>query len=142
MSLRQGRRVSIPTPTTIADGLTHATPAPLPFEVNQALFDRVVTATDAEIVEAMAACFTHLKAVVEPSGACALAAAISGRIDIFSGTIGVVLSRGKHRLDHVPVARRLRRDCWGRSWGAWPARRERAAASRHCMTASVCSPST
>ncbi|WP_433259479.1 threonine ammonia-lyase (plasmid) [Streptosporangium sp. CA-135522] len=94
LSLRQGGRVSIPTPATIADGLTHHAPAPLPFEVNQALLDQVVTVTDVEIVEAMAACFTHLKAVVEPSGACALAAAMCGRIEIFSGTIGVVLSGG------------------------------------------------
>ncbi|MEV1005140.1 threonine/serine dehydratase [Nonomuraea sp. NPDC050202] len=94
LSLRQGRRVSIPIPATIADGLTHATPAPLPFAINQALLDQVVTVGDAEIVEAMAAAFAHLKVVVEPSGACALAAVMCGRIEIFSGTIGVVLSGG------------------------------------------------
>ncbi|WP_327591407.1 threonine/serine dehydratase (plasmid) [Nonomuraea sp. NBC_00507] len=94
LSLREGRRVSIPTPATIADGLTHRTPAPLPFAINRALLDQVVTVSDTEIVEAMAACFTYLKAVVEPSGACALAAAICGRIEITSGTMGVVLSGG------------------------------------------------
>ncbi|WP_433358814.1 hypothetical protein [Streptosporangium sp. CA-115845] len=72
----------------------HATSAPLPFKVNQALLEQVVTITDAEIVEAMAACYTHLKAIVEPSGACAPAAAMCGRIEIFSGTIGVILSGG------------------------------------------------
>ncbi|WP_211267381.1 threonine ammonia-lyase [Nonomuraea candida] len=94
LSLREGRRVSIPTPVTIADGLTHSSPAPIPFAINQALLDQVVTVSDTEIVEAMAAAFTHLKAVVEPSGACALAAAICGRIEITSGTMGVVLSGG------------------------------------------------
>ncbi|MEV4477347.1 hypothetical protein [Nonomuraea sp. NPDC049504] len=54
----------------------------------------MVTVTDAEIVEAIAACFTRTKTVVEPSGACALATAMGGRIEIFSGRMGVVLSGG------------------------------------------------
>ncbi|MEQ4725019.1 threonine/serine dehydratase [Nonomuraea sp. B19D2] len=94
LSLREGRRVSIPTPATIADGLTHRTPAPLPFAINRALLDQVVTVSDTEITEAMAIGFTDLKAVIEPSGACALAAAICGRIEITSGTMGVILSGG------------------------------------------------
>ncbi|MEU8148446.1 hypothetical protein [Nonomuraea sp. NPDC048901] len=42
----------------------------------------------------MAACFAHLKVVIEPSGTSALAAAMCGRIEIISGTIGVVLPGG------------------------------------------------
>jgi threonine dehydratase len=93
LSLRQGRRVGIPTPVTIADGLAHSSPAALPFAINQALLDEVVTVTDAQIVQAMDACFSHLKTVAEPSGACALAAVLNGKIT-GSGTMGVVVSGG------------------------------------------------
>ncbi|MFI7126991.1 threonine/serine dehydratase [Nonomuraea sp. NPDC050153] len=99
LSLREGRRVSIPTPATIADGLTHRTPAPLPFDINRAFLDQVVTVSDAEIIEAMAVAFNYLRVVVEPSGACGLAAAICERIEITSGTMGVVLSGGNIALD-------------------------------------------
>ncbi|MER8042984.1 divalent cation tolerance protein CutA [Streptomyces sp. NPDC094032] len=43
---------------------------------------------------AMAFAFRHLKLVVEPSGACALAAILARAVPHESGTIGVVLSGG------------------------------------------------
>ena len=46
-----------------------------------ALVDEVVTVTDEQILAAMRFCFERCKLVVEPSGACALAAvlAVDGR---------------------------------------------------------------
>ena len=94
-SLRAGRRVVLPAvPHTIADGLCHTTPSALCWQVNSRLLDDVVTVTDDEIAQAMARAFRHLKVVVEPSGACALAAALAGHLPPTSGTIGVVISGG------------------------------------------------
>jgi threonine dehydratase len=93
-SLHQGRRVSIAPPATVADGLTHTTPAPLPFRINLTLLDEVVTVPDRAIAEAMRLCFTHLKVVVEPSGATALAALAAGRVQPASGRMAVVISGG------------------------------------------------
>ncbi|MFD9939531.1 hypothetical protein ACFWYW_02560 [Nonomuraea sp. NPDC059023] len=42
----------------------------LPLEINRALPDAVITVSGTAIIEAMAACFTYPKTVVEPSGAC------------------------------------------------------------------------
>lgn len=94
LSLSAGHREVIPQPRTIADGLTHTTPAALPFAVNCALLDQLVTVTDEQITAAMAACFRELKVVIEPSGACALAAAMFERIAPGRGLMGVVLSGG------------------------------------------------
>jgi threonine dehydratase len=92
-SLLAGRRVSIPEPDTIADGLRAREPGELTFEVNSRLLDDVVTVTEDAIIEAMRFCFTRLKLVVEPSGAVALAALLSSVVGAI-GRTGVVLSGG------------------------------------------------
>ena len=80
-SLRSGHLVTLPAvPDTIADGLRHTSPAPLPWEINKVLLDDVITVTDDNIVQAMRWAFEHLKIVAEPSGAVALAALAAGRL--------------------------------------------------------------
>jgi threonine dehydratase len=94
-SLAAGRRVSVPVPRTIADGQQTTTPGELTFAVIQENVDDVVTVTDEQIVDAMRFVFERLKVVVEPSGACALAALLSGATEIQPrGRVGVVLSGG------------------------------------------------
>ena len=93
-SLRAGHRVRIPEPVpTIADGLRASQPGELTFAVNSRSLDDVVTVTEDAIVDAMRFCFTRLKVVVEPSGAVALAALLSGVAGAV-GRTGVVLSGG------------------------------------------------
>ena len=92
-SLRAGHLVSLPAvPDTIADGLRHTSPAPLPWEVNKVLLDDVITVTDDCVVRAMGWAFEHLKIVAEPSGAAALAA-LAGTGPP-PGPAGVVISGG------------------------------------------------
>jgi len=91
--MRAGHRVSITEPDTIADGLRAREPGELTFAVNSRLLDDVVTVGEEAIIEAMRFCFTRLKIVVEPSGAVALAALLSGAIKA-RGRTGVVLSGG------------------------------------------------
>ena len=93
-SLASGRRERVTVGRTIADGQQTPSPGELTWPVIQALVDEVVTVSDAEIVAAMRFCFERLKLVVEPSGACALAALLAGRVDVGGLRVGVVLSGG------------------------------------------------
>ena len=91
-SLEAGERVRIDVPRTIADGQQLPTPGELTFEVIRERVDEVVLAGDAEIVDAMRFLFERMKTVAEPSGACALAALMAGRVS--GSRIGVVISGG------------------------------------------------
>jgi threonine dehydratase len=93
-SLAAGERVRIPVPHTIADGQQLPIPGELTFPVVQRLVAEIVTVSDAEIVAAMRFLFERVKTVVEPSGACALAALLSGRVDAGGARVGVTLSGG------------------------------------------------
>ncbi len=92
-SMQAGRLVAIPEPDTIADGLRARQPGELTFAVNSRLLDDVVTVSETAIVEAMRFCFVRLKVVVEPSGAVALAALLTGAVAP-AGRTAVVLSGG------------------------------------------------
>jgi threonine dehydratase len=87
-----GRRVEVPVPRTIADGLQVSVPGELTWEVNARLVDEFVVVSDAEIVRAMAFLFERMKIVVEPSGAVGAAALLEGRLDVSGKRVGVILS--------------------------------------------------
>lgn len=93
-SLAAGRRVVIPVPRTIADGQQASTPGALTFQVNRRLVDEIVLVTDDEILDAMAFAFDRLKIVTEPSGACAVAALLAGKLDVCGKRIGAIVSGG------------------------------------------------
>jgi threonine dehydratase len=99
-SLAEGRRVEIPVPPTIADGLQVTAPGKLTFEVNRRLLSGVETVTDDELVDAMTFLFDRCKLVVEPSGAAGVAALLAGKLDVEDQRVGVILSGG-----NVGVAR-------------------------------------
>ena len=60
----------------------------------RALAAGVVTVSDDEIRAAMRFAFERLKLVVEPSGASALAALLSGKVDVQDAHVGVIISGG------------------------------------------------
>ena len=93
-SLASGRRERVEVSLTIADGQQTPTPGELTWPVIQRLVDQVVTVLDRDIVEAMRLLFERCKLVVEPSGACALAALTSGTLDVQGQRVSVVLSGG------------------------------------------------
>jgi threonine dehydratase len=99
-SLAEGRRVEIPVPRTIADGLQVRAPGRLTFEVNRRLLAGIETVTDEQLVAAMAFLFDRCKLVVEPSGAAGVAALLAGKLDVQDLRVGVILSGG-----NVGVAR-------------------------------------
>ena len=79
---------------TICDALQTMAMAPLTFGILSSRGATGVAVTDAEAAAAVAFAFRHLKLVVEPGGAVALAAALTGRVDLRDRTAVVVLSGG------------------------------------------------
>jgi threonine dehydratase len=95
ISLRAGKREAHSAEgRTICDALMAAIPGELTFAINSKLLSRGITASDAEVAEAVGFAYRELKLVVEPGGAVGLAALLAGRIDAKGKTIVIVLSGG------------------------------------------------
>ena len=93
-SLAAGRIVSIPVPQTIADGAQTQASGRLTFPVIQALVERIVTVSDAQLVSTLRVLAERLKQVVEPTGCLAAAALLEGVVDLRGARVGVILSGG------------------------------------------------
>lgn len=94
-SLELGERVRVDdSARSICDALQAHTPGELTFEINRRLLGAGLSVTDDEVRDAMRFAFRHLKLVVEPGGAVALAAVLTGKIDTRGKTTVVVLSGG------------------------------------------------
>jgi len=94
-SLAAGERLANAAgPASICDALLAPMPGELTFRINRELLAGGIALTDAEVRRAMVLAFRHLKLVVEPGGAVALAAALSDRFDVRGRTVAVMLSGG------------------------------------------------
>ena len=94
LSLAAGKRIEVPPPETIADGLRTPAPGALTFPIMQKNVERVVLVTDDEIRAAVRYLLMRLKILVEPSGAVGPAAALAGKLPSGLGRVGFVLSGG------------------------------------------------
>jgi len=92
-SLRAGRPVTLRRMRTMADGIAVKAPSELTLAHVQAFVDDVVTVGEEEISQALVLLLERAKAVVEPSGAAALAAVLAGRLP-GSGPVVAVLGGG------------------------------------------------
>jgi len=92
-SLASGRIVPSGDPPTIADGL-RATLGDRTFAVIRRHVDRIETATEAEIIDAMRFLWERVKLVVEPSGAVTLPPILARRLGLEGRRLGVILSGG------------------------------------------------
>jgi threonine dehydratase len=97
-SLAAGERITIDVPRTIADGQQTSAPGRITFPIVQERVERIVTVSDAQILDAMAFAFERMKLVLEPSGASALAALLAGVVQV-EGRVGTILSGGNIALD-------------------------------------------
>jgi threonine dehydratase len=93
-SLARGERVEIPVPVTIADGQQTTSPGKLTFPIVQRLCAGIVTVPDDALRDALRFAFERLKLVIEPSGAAALAALLSGALDVRGRAVGIIISGG------------------------------------------------
>lgn len=94
-SLDRGERIGVAKGSqTICDALLADMPGEMPFEILTRLASGGLTVSDAEVRDAMRFAFQNLKLVVEPGGAVALAAVLTGAIDTTEKTTAIVLSGG------------------------------------------------
>jgi threonine dehydratase len=98
-SLRSGQIVHIDVPRTICDGQQTQAVGRHPFEVIRVHVKDVLTVPDPTVVEAMRFAFERMKLVLEPSGACALAALMLHRERFQGQRVGVTLSGGNIGID-------------------------------------------
>ena len=94
LSKVRDERVTIPPPDTIADGIRTAALGTLTWPIVREQVDEVVLVSEDEVKEAMRFLLLRLKLVVEPTGAVAAAAALSGKLRRFGSRAGVILSGG------------------------------------------------
>jgi threonine dehydratase len=92
-SLAAGERVALPAaPVTIADGVRSLMVGERPFAVMRRLVDGIVTATDEQLLDALALAWSRTKQLLEPSAALPLAALAGGAAR--GRRVGVILSGG------------------------------------------------
>ena len=108
-SLAAGQRLANAQATgSFCDALLSREPGRLTFEINRRLLAGALAVTDAEVAAAMEYAFRVLKLVVEPGGAVALAALLSGKIDVSGRTAAVLCSGGN--VDARTFGRAIARD--------------------------------
>lgn len=78
-SLEGGTIVHIPPPATVADGVATTHIGIHPFAIMKEVVDTIVTVDEEEILDALRWILTRSKQVVEPTGALATAAVLTGR---------------------------------------------------------------
>lgn len=95
-SFRAGRRTAREAnpPPTICDALLPEIPGELTFAINARFAAGGLVVSEAEVKQAMKFALEHMKMVVEPGGAVALAAVLSGKIETEGKTVGVIISGG------------------------------------------------
>jgi threonine dehydratase len=87
------RRTFAPGGRTLCDGLRAPLPGVGPFAINRRELAGALAVDDEQARDAMAAAAQHLKVVLEPSGAAALAAVLAQPRPV-GDCLGVVLSGG------------------------------------------------
>lgn len=94
-SLQSGDRETVDeNARSLCDALLSPTPGEITFSINRNNLAGGVVVTDAQALQAMAFAYRHLKLVVEPGGAVALAAILNGLVDCRGKTVVVVCSGG------------------------------------------------
>lgn len=95
VSLAAGEPVTVKPPhPSLCDALLAPRPGDLTFAVNRPRLAGALAVNDEEALAAMAFAFRHLKLVLEPGGAVALAALLQGRLRLDGATAAVILSGG------------------------------------------------
>ena len=93
-SFRAGHIIRIATPKTIADGAQTQAVGDITFGVIRRDVTDVLTATDAQLVDAMRFFAERMKMLVEPTGALGFAGALHAGLPLKGQRIGILISGG------------------------------------------------
>lgn len=94
-SLEAGRQITVTPPgPSLQDALLTPTPGDLTFAINRRRLAGAVSVSDDQALDAVAYAFRYLKLVLEPGGASALAALLTGAVTLDGRTAVVVASGG------------------------------------------------
>ncbi|MCL2291250.1 MAG: threonine ammonia-lyase [Bacteroidetes bacterium] len=93
-SHEKGEIVTLPSVSTIADGIAVKRPGDLTFKIIEKYVDDLVTVSDTEIAYAAYLMLQRGKLLVEPAGAAALSAAITRKSNCMGKTVVPVISGG------------------------------------------------
>ena len=101
-SFRAGRRISIPTPSTIADGLRTNCTGEKNLPIIRQHVDDIVTVSEEAIVAAMRGLWEALHLVIEPSAAVPYAALLENKFPFAGRRVGLILTGGNVDLARLP----------------------------------------
>ncbi|MGC9131651.1 MAG: threonine ammonia-lyase [Pyrobaculum sp.] len=94
LSLKEGRLVTIDRVDTIADGIAVKRPGDITLKLIQEYVDDIVLVDDNEIVDAIYLLLERTRVVAEGAGAAAVAALMSGKVDVRGKRAVAVVSGG------------------------------------------------
>ncbi|MEO9104436.1 MAG: threonine ammonia-lyase, partial [Terrimesophilobacter sp.] len=89
-SIEAGEPVEIRIKPTIADGIAVSKPGNLNFPIIRDLVDQIVTVSEDDTARALLVLLERAKLVVEPAGAVAVAAILTGKVENLGTTVAVL----------------------------------------------------
>lgn len=101
LSVREHRLQTIPSPSSIADGLNVKRPGELPFAMIERWVDEVVTVPEEAIKQTMLLYLERAKLLVEGAGAASLAALLNRGVSLEGKRTAVIVSGGNVDLTRI-----------------------------------------
>lgn len=105
VSMREGKPTTLPSVSTIADGIAVKCPGNLTFDYCKKYVDEIVTVKEDEIATAILALMEDQKTVAEGAGAAAVAAVLFGKVDVSEKKTVCIVSGGN--IDVTTISRVL-----------------------------------
>ena len=102
-TLKEGKRVTLNSVSTIADGIAVKTPGELTSKIIFELIDDIVLVDDEEIAQAILMVLERGKVMLEGAGAVGVAALLAGKLPARGHKVGVVLSGGNIDVHTISI---------------------------------------
>ncbi|MGO3752052.1 MAG: threonine ammonia-lyase [Peptoniphilaceae bacterium] len=100
-SIEEGKRITLDSAKTIADGVAVKCPGELTMEIVEKYVDDIVTVSEEEIINAIVRLIEEGKVTAEGAGASSVAAVIQNKYDFSDGKVCAVLSGGNINMNTI-----------------------------------------